>query len=324
MDDFVTREQSVQANDAILAIAGARTRLAALGPDLEGLFLGDALAEDTTADDADDSALDDEDGDAAPTAAVDAASAAASLTALAAEVHAHLLSACADAAQALSQAGKSVEERLADGWSAVHEPALQATAALESAARLATHDAAVALAAIDTVISGLHAGCDQVIMGRHQAFEGLDSELTGPITEQLNAAAEHVLQDLATRLTTDVQNSLATVSQMSDAAFQALAQAAQTAAQTAARDLEVALRNTAQMVSDDLRSQLNAATQQLINEALRALADAIAVSIVSAEIGSNITAAMAPVLPEIIALYAITGAIRQLIELSRDPFGGLF
>jgi hypothetical protein len=194
----------------------------------------------------------------------------------------------------LAQFGHAAHDTHSQGekWLSTHDHLMQVVATL--AARTAQHCTMTA----DSVTA-----CEQAV-AEH--------------TSQLSTSLEQCCQTVTAQATQAVVDLVQAGQQQIDQIHSSVETSLRQACDDSHRQITQALQHLTDHISQSASTQLQQECQKLLDDCVAQLADEAAELIADATIGATVTAALGEFLPELIAVYKATEAIKAAIEALHD------
>lgn len=136
--------------------------------------------------------------------------------------------------------------------------------------------------------------------------EQLQTAIAGS-TEDLNDLVEKYHQDL-------IPGAFSEVAALLEGARKDLHQVYENAAKELQADLDELLKELEDYAKSTAQHKIEERFKRLLENAIQAILEEIAIAIIKTELGASVTSALTPVLPQLIALHKIVEGIRGAIE----------
>lgn len=154
-----------------------------------------------------------------------------------------------------------------------------------------------------------------------QAVDDLTEEITGAATQALQEAARSFEDTISGPETEKLVTNFTDAVERVRSLAQDMNTNAEEVAQRLKDDMQRVLSSFADNVKDDLKQQFEDAGQKIVDTVVEELGMQITESVVASQVGVQLTSAMSPVLPYLIAINKALDIIRQAIRVYKDTIG---
>ncbi|MEQ1494975.1 MAG: hypothetical protein ABL912_04325 [Novosphingobium sp.] len=214
-------------------------------------------------------------------------------------------------------------DRLRQDWDGGKQRALDACSELEESL----------LASLQKIEAGLdHLGQKLTVSGQalesaesalDKAFSDWESATSGELYQRLNDRFTAMVDQLGQTEARKIEQHLTEAQRQSDEAIEQLLTIGTQLVNGLSRTLGDAITQLQKHVGEEVANKLRETATALIETAVREILQSIIEAVATSQIGAQITAGMAPVLPELIAAKKLTDAILAAIRLWKDSIGRL-
>ncbi|HEV3087927.1 MAG TPA: hypothetical protein VGX96_11940 [Candidatus Elarobacter sp.] len=200
-------------------------------------------------------------------------------------------------------------------WDQAHDGLKSALTALEQTATQAAAGAQHEFGTLQSTVEQVAQATQDHLHQFETTAQTFGHTLADTVTTSLNRAAGEFHDGITGAVTGKVTEHLGSMFQNAEQSLTDVAQTAEHVAQNFAHDAEDGLQHFSSAVVEGAKHQIEQSGEHLAKDAIEALGAIVATSIAEATAGSAITAAMSPILPEVIVVKEASEAIKDLISV---------
>jgi predicted PurR-regulated permease PerM len=240
------------------------------------------------------------------------------LTDYATQLHDAIAQGLTQAVDALHQATTQTHDNTqqhAQDWDHNHDTLATSLSHLEQSVVQTAQTAVTTFADLSNALLTITEQTVSLVAHYAGATTALEHDLQDTVTGALGKAADEFKDGVSNVLHADITQHLASIFANGDQALQNLNQTAEHVAQQFAHDAEDALQTFAHGIADGMKNDIEQVAEHLAKDVVEMLSSFVATSIAEATAGAAITAAMSPILPEVIVVKEASEAIKDLISV---------
>ncbi len=200
-------------------------------------------------------------------------------------------------------------------WDQAHDGLKSSLTALEQIATQAAAGANHEFGTLQSTVEQVAQATQDLLHQFESTAQTFGHTLTDTVTTSLNRAAGEFHDGITGAVTGKITAHLGSMFQNAEQSLTDVAHSAEHVAQNFAHEAEDGLQHFSSAVVEGAKHQIEQAGEHLAKDAIEALSATIATSIAEATAGSAITAAMSPILPEVIVVKEASEAIKDLISV---------
>ena len=200
-------------------------------------------------------------------------------------------------------------------WDQSHDALKSALTALEQTATQTATGAQHEFSTLQSAVEQVAQSTQDHLHQFETAAQTFGHTLTNTVATSLNRAAGEFHDGITGAVTGKITEHLGSMFQNAEQSLTDVAQSAEHVAQNFAHEAEDGLQHFSSAVVEGAKGQIEQAGEHLAKDAIETLSAVIATSIAEATAGSAITAAMSPILPEVIIVKEASEAIKDLVSV---------
>jgi len=232
--------------------------------------------------------------------------------------------------EAIVQAGREVvdhhetvyREQFAS-WQAIHAQVTEACEAFETALKTSRDTLETDFNSLEAGLSNAMSELDSARGSVDQVYADWEQATTGELAERLQTRFEAMIEQIAQTETDKIGSVIDELQSGTDNAVQEWLANAGDQVQQLSQALSEVLVQLQHHVGDEVEQKLQDAARTLIESAVREILQSLTEALATSELGVEITSAMSPILPELIAIKKVTDLILEAIRIWKDTIGGL-
>lgn len=222
----------------------------------------------------------------------------------------------------LAQHGAELQQ-LTSTWEASKQKALDTCSEFEQSLQESLQRLEASFDGLGRQLEASSQALDQAGTALDKVYADWESATSGEFTQRLADRFSAMIDQLGQAEAQKVEQYLNDAQHQSSESIQQLLTTGTQLVSDLSKTLGDAIEQLQQHVSAEVANKLHEAANTLIETAIREILQSIIEAIATSQIGAEITAAMSPVLPELIAAKKLTDAILAAIRLWKDSIGRL-
>ncbi len=225
-------------------------------------------------------------------------------------------------AQTLREAEAELQS-LMSAWDAVLQQALQQASAFEQVLRDSLDQLNQTYDELDAGISETSDALDQAETALDTAYGDWEQATSGEFAQKLEQRFRGMVEDLANNQTQKIEQHLSDAETQSGDAIEQLLSTGSQLVNELNHAIGETIEQLRQHIGEEIAQKLEEAARTIVETAIKEIMHSVIEAIATSQLGAEITAMMAPVLPELIAIKKITDAILVAIQLWKETLGRL-